>query len=129
MYRALNARIDYLSMDRPDLAFTAKELCRDFAHPTGRSVERLKRAVRYLRHKPRVVYEYYFQDPNRTLQVVVDTDFAGCHKTRRSTSGGAIFRGSHLLYHWSQTQTTSALSSAEAELPGICKGSFQGYRS
>ena len=34
--------------------------------------------------------------------------------------------GSHLIKHWSTTQTTVALSSAEAELTGICKGSAQG---
>ena len=31
-------------------------------------------------------------------------------------------RGSHLLYHWSSTQTTVSLSSGEAELTGICRG-------
>ena len=130
-YRALAARINYLAIDRPDLAFTAKELCRDFACPTGRSVERLKRAVRYLRHRPRLVYKYSFQDCDDKLKVFVDTDFAGDLETRRSTSGGTIFRGNHLLYHWSQTQTTVALSSAEAELSGICKGASKaiGMRS
>ena len=34
--------------------------------------------------------------------------------------------GLHLIKHWSTTQTTVALSSAEAELTGICKGSAQG---
>ena len=34
--------------------------------------------------------------------------------------------GSHLIKHWSTTQTTVALSSAEAELTGICKGAAQG---
>ena len=45
--------------------------------------------------------------------------------TRRSTSGGAATRGNHLIKHWSTTQTTVALSSAEAELTGICKGAAQ----
>ena len=31
-------------------------------------------------------------------------------------------RGCHLVKHWSLTQTTVALNSAEAELGGICKG-------
>ena len=52
----------------------------------------------------------------------VDTDFAGCLVTRRSTTGGAAMRGGHLLKQWSLTQTSVALSSAEAELCGICKG-------
>ena len=33
--------------------------------------------------------------------------------------------GLHLIKHWSTTQTTVALSSAETELTGICKGSAQ----
>ena len=32
-------------------------------------------------------------------------------------------RGTHLLKHWSLTQSTVTLSSAESELSGICKGS------
>ena len=37
-----------------------------------------------------------------------------------------MMRGCHLIKHWSTTQTTVALSSAEAELTGICKGAAQG---
>ena len=35
-------------------------------------------------------------------------------------------RGRQLLQHWSPTQSTVALSSGEAELGGICKGSSKG---
>ena len=34
--------------------------------------------------------------------------------------------GFHLVKHWSKTQTTVALSSAEAELTGICSGAANG---
>ena len=37
-----------------------------------------------------------------------------------------MMHGSHLIKHWSTTQSTVALSSAEAELTGICKGAAQG---
>ena len=69
-----------------------------------------------------------FQKPEKSdvLTVYVDTDFAGCHITRRSTSGGAACRGDHLVKHWSTTQATVALSSGEAELTGISKGAAQG---
>ena len=53
---------------------------------------------------------------------MVDTDFAGCRATRRSTSGGVLMRSGHCMKHWSTTQTTVTLSSGEAELTGICKG-------
>ena len=73
----------------------------------------------------RVVYEYRWQG-QEDHTVYVDTDWAGCFKTRRSTSGGAIMKGTHLLKHWSTTQQTVALSSGEAELKGIEKGAAEG---
>ena len=60
------------------------------------------------------------------LTVFVDTDFAGCTRTRRSTSGGVLMMGNHVLKHYSSTQPTVALSSGEAELVGIVKGATTG---
>ena len=125
-FRALAARANYLSLDRPEISFATKELCRFFATPTKTGVEQLKRLVRYLVGAPRLVWRFKLQDESNVLTTYVDTDFGGCHTTRRSTSGGAAMRGSHLIKHWSTTQSTVALSSAEAELTGICKGAAQG---
>ena len=61
MYRALAARLLYLSMDRPEVAYAAKELCRHFSHPTKTGVEALKRAVRFLVGLPRLVWAFPFQ--------------------------------------------------------------------
>ena len=128
LFRALAARANYLAMDRPECAYATKELCRFFATPTKTGVEQLKRLIRYLASAPRLVWKFGFHnDANASdLNVFVDTDFAGCHVTRRSTSGGAACRGNHLIKHWSTTQVTVALSSAEAELTGISKGAAQG---
>ena len=86
----------------------------------------MNRLVRYLVGASRLIWHFNFQDDVDTLTTFVDTDFGGCHTTRRSTSGGAAVLGSHLIKHWSTTQSTVALSSAEAELTGICKGAAQG---
>ena len=59
------------------------------------------------------------------LNVYVDTDFAGCKETRRSTSGGVAMLGNCCIKHWSKTQTTISLSSGEAELHGIAQGAAQ----
>ena len=109
-----------------NVAYATKEVCRFFATPTRTGVEQLKRLVRYLAGAPRLVWHFKLQDSAPILTTYVDTDFGGCHTTRRSTSGGAAVRGCHLIKHWSTTQTTVALSSAEAELTGICKGASQG---
>ena len=45
---------------------------------------------------------------------------------RRSTSGGLILLGEHLIKSWSSTQKITALSSGEAEYYAIVKGASQG---
>ena len=56
MYRAIAARYNYLSQDRPDIPFSSKELCRGFSVPSQNNFEQLKRLVRYLASKPRRVH-------------------------------------------------------------------------
>ena len=91
---------------------------------------RLKRLVRYLVGLPRLVFRYDFPakgvTPADTIELFVDTDFAGCRETRRSTSGGVALVGGANIKHWSKTQTTIALSSGEAELNGIGAGIAMG---
>ena len=125
-YRALAARCNYLSQDRPDISFASKELCREFSVPNLASFKKLKRLVRYLCGLPRLVYHFPFGEEPKELTVYVDTDFAGCGSTRRSTSGGCVMIGSCLIKHWSKTQSTISLSSGEAELHGIAMGCAQG---
>ena len=55
------------------------------------------------------------------LVVFTDSDWGGGRRTRRSTSGGAVVHGEHLIAHWSRTQQLVALSSAEAELNASIK--------
>ena len=126
-FRALSARGNFLSMDRADINYSSKELCRDFAVPNKKSHEKLKRLTRYLAGQPRLVHLYPWQtsEEGSTLNVYVDTDFAGCRESRRSTSGGVAMLGRHTVKHWSKTQTTLALSSGEAELHGISAGIAQ----
>ena len=126
LFRAVSARANYLAQDRPDISFACKELCRDFAVPTKESYCKLKRLGRYLLGTPRLTWFFPWQSLPDKVNVYVDTDFAGCRSTRRSTSGGVALLGTHCVRHWSATQPTIALSSGEAELGGLAKGSAQG---
>ena len=118
VFRALSARANHLAPDRPDIAFATKELCRCFAAPTREAFVALKQLCRYLIGAPRLVWDFPYQPTTDSLVAPVDTDFASCLSTRRSTSGGCV-------QHWSTTQSTVTLSPAEAELSGICRGSSQ----
>ena len=52
-YRALAARISYLSQDRPDLKFALMQVCCAMARPTMHDMEPVKRMERYLVGRPR----------------------------------------------------------------------------
>ena len=65
------------------------------------------------------------QDEVDTLDIYTDSDWAGCRRSRKSSSGGAIMRGTHCLKTWSKTQALIAKSSGEAELYAVVKGAAE----
>ena len=129
-FRGAAARGNYLAADRLDCQFACKEVCRGMSTPTQRSWGALRRMCRYIAGLPRLVYRFERQEVN-AVDCYTDTDWAGCPKTRKSTSGGCILLGSHTIKHWSSTQTSVSLSSGEAEFNGVVKGSGMalGYQS
>lgn len=117
-FRARAAGANCLALDKPDVSFATKDPCRCFAAPNSTAVEAFKRLVKYLVTRPRLVWEFFNEQPCSELTTSVDADYAGCLVTRRSTSGGVAQRSKHLLKHWSATQPTMTLSSGEAEFEG-----------
>ena len=63
-----------------------------------------------------------YQPYGGEITIFVDSDWAGEITTRRSTSGGIIMHGKHMVNHWSKLQATIALSSGEGELNSAVKG-------
>ncbi len=129
-YRAVVARANYLAADRPELQFSSKEACRWMSAPTELSLGALKRLGRYLSEHRRLVFKYPWQTAEK-VEVYSDTDWGGCAKTRKSTSGGGLLLGRHLIKSWSSTQSLVSLSSGEAEFYGVVKaaGTGLGYQS
>ena len=121
-YRAIAARANYLAADRPDAQFSCKEACRFMAKPTDVSWLSLKRLGRYFVGRGRLVFRYDYQSAD-CIETYSDTDWAGCPRTRKSTSGGCLMLGSHILKTWSSTQSAISLSSGEAEFHGVVKAS------
>ena len=121
-YRANVARANYMSQDRSDIQYQVKELCRCMSDPSEADWLMLKRLARYLVGHSRVVVHYNYQDKHGVVDAWTDTDYAGCQDSRKSTSGGVIMLGKHMIKSWSSTQTGIALSSGEAEYYGLVKG-------
>ena len=109
MYRAMTARANYMSQDRSDVQFAVKELSRGMASPTMLDRNQLKRFGRYLIDRPRIITLFKYQDVVTIIDGWADSDYAGCRKTRKSTSGGLIMLGVHLTNYWASTQAVIAL--------------------
>ena len=130
-FRGISARGLYLSADRPELRLAVKELSRRMAKPTEADLRELKRLGRYLRGRPRLVQTFRLQGEAagernpRCLYAAVDSNWADCKQTRRSTGGGALLHGGHTLATWSVTQAVLALSPGEAELYAILRGTVE----
>ena len=125
-YRACVARINYLAQDRSDIQYAAKELCRFMSKPTWADWSKLVRMGRYLKGHKEVIHKFRYQRAASELQVWTDSDHAGCHRTRKSTSGGVIMIGSHMIKSWSSTQSVIAVSSGEVEYYSMIKGGSVG---
>ena len=94
--------------------------------PAERSIQKLKRLARYVLQHPRAVWKYGPESEDGVVAVYSDSDWGGCVRTRRSTSGGMIALDGGLLRTWSTTQASVALSSAEAEYYALVKAASEG---
>ena len=126
-YRALAARLIYLSQDRPDLKYVSKLCSQCMAVPTVKAWRLMKRVARYIKKYPRAVCVFKWgHSESAKLWIASDSDWAGDRRTRKSTSGGAVWLGAHFLKGWSRTQSCITLSSAEAELCAAVRALVEG---
>ena len=111
-----------MCQDRSDVQYQVKELCRSMSDPDEADWLMMKRLARYLIGRSRVIVHFAYQDNHDVVDAWTDTDYAGCRISRKSTSGGVIMLGKHMVKSWSSTQANIALSSGEAEYYGLVKG-------
>ncbi len=124
-YRAVVARLNYMASDRPDIQFAVKEVARHMATPRESHWHAVTRIGKYVKGRPRLVLKLPWQGEVSTAVAYTDSDWAGCSKTAKSTSGGLITIGNHLIKSYSRQQKTVALSSAEAELHAMVAASAE----
>ena len=124
-YLGVIVRCNYMAADRPDCVFAIKEGCREMSKPTTGSLRRLRRIGRYLKTYPRLVWKYAMQGEVNEITVRTDADWAGCRRSRKSTSGASICRETHCIKTRSKTLAVIAKSSAESELYGVVRGACE----
>ena len=125
-YRGLAALANFMAQDRADIGYAAKEVSKTMSDPAECDLVAMKRLGRYIAEHPRCVNMMYWQDAPVTIDCYSDSDWGGDLTSRRSTSGGCVFHGRHLVQSWSRTQQVVSLSSAEAELHGLTKCASEG---
>ncbi|GKA56808.1 putative ribonuclease H-like domain-containing protein [Tanacetum coccineum] len=108
-YSSMIGSLMYLTASRPDLIFAVCMCARYQSKPTKKHLEAVKRV--------------FPKDTAMALTAYADADHAGCQDTQRSTSGSAQFLGDKLVSWSSKKQTSTSISSTEAEyiaMSGCC---------
>ena len=124
----LAARLNFIAQHNPAIQYSAKEIFRNMARPETAHFAKIKKLARFLLGVKTVEWVCPRQEEQKAvkMQVFSDSDWAGCLRTRRSTSGGLMMAGWHPLRTWSSTQKVVATSSAEAELYSAAEGALRG---
>jgi len=117
-YRVIVGSLLYLACwTRPDISFAVSELSRFVADPGQTHMQAAKRVLRYLRGTKDLGLKYTRPAGNllNRLCGYVDSDWAGCLDTRKSTTGYVLLLNGAVVSWKSKRQNVVALSSAEAE--------------
>ena len=106
--------------------FHRKLAGRCHVRPLGFSKDQEDRALLSWSEDRAFNFQWQSEDEANQMHLFVDSDWAGCAVTRRSTSGGLLKLGMHTLKTWSSTTAVVAMSSAEAELYAMTEGAIRG---
>ena len=99
---------------RPDIAYIVSVLAHYCVKPNTKHLNAAKRVFQYLKGTQDLSLTYS-QAGNEELIGYSDSDYAGDHDTRRSTSGNVFLLGDGAVTWCSKRQTSVALSTVEAE--------------
>ena len=96
-YRSIVARANYLAHDRPEIQFATKECARKMSDPNEQDWQKLKRLARFLKGHPRTTLHYGLQNQRSEVTVHAHANWANDKVHRKSTSGGTVQIGNHLI--------------------------------
>ena len=116
LYRSIVGALQYVTITRPELAFSVNKVCQFMQDPLELHWKAVKRILRYLSGTLDFGLELKAV-PIEDLNLVgfSDADWASDPNDRRSTSGFCVYFGNNLISWSSKKQHTISRSSTEAE--------------
>jgi hypothetical protein len=116
LYKQMIGCLMYLLATRPDMTFSVCLAARYMERPTEMHVAAVKRVLRYLKGTLNLGILYKCRADNELMmQGWTDSDYAGDHDDRKSTSGYIFTMGSSAISWSSKKQPIVTLSTTEAE--------------
>ncbi|GJX18041.1 synaptobrevin, longin-like domain protein [Tanacetum coccineum] len=103
----------YLSF-KADIQFAVSAVLDIHVTPLTSYLNAVKKIFKYLKGQPKLGL-WYPRDSPFVLEAYSDSDYAGSHGDRKSTTGGCQFLGRRLISWQCKKQTIMATSSTEAE--------------
>jgi len=123
-YRRLVGKLNYLTITRPDIAYSVSVVSQFMAAPTVHHWEALEQILCYLKGAPG--REILYQNHGHTqIECFSDADWAGSKMGRRSTTGYCVFLGGNLVSWKSKKQHVVSRSSAESEYRAMEKATCE----
>nr|GEX75828.1 putative ribonuclease H-like domain-containing protein [Tanacetum cinerariifolium] len=114
LYRSMIGSLMYLTASRPDIMFAISACSRHQVTPLTSHLNVVKKIFKYLKGQPNLGL-WYPRDSPFQLEAYSDSDYAGSHDDRKSTTGGCQFFGRRLISWQCKKQTIVAISSTAAE--------------
>jgi hypothetical protein len=111
-YRHIVGALQYVTITRPDIAYSVNQLCQHMHAPTSTHLTAAKRVLRYL--KGSVDYGLQYHKGPLAITTYCDSDWAGNPDDRRSTTGFGIYLGSNLISWSAKKQHIISKSSTKA---------------
>ncbi|XP_057508569.1 secreted RxLR effector protein 161-like [Actinidia eriantha] len=114
IYKQIMGSLMYLTTTRPDIMHAVSLISRYMENPTEVHLLAVKRILRYL-HGMITLGILYKGGKKSGFLGFTDSDYAGDHDDRRSTSGYVFMMGSGVVSWSSKKQQIVTLSTTEAE--------------
>ena len=117
-YTSIVGALQYLTLTRPDIAFSVNKVCQFLHAPTTVHWTAVKRILRYVKQCTQLGIKIH-KSGSTLVSAFSDADWAGSVDDRKSTGGFAVFLGSNLISWSSRKQNTVSRLSTESEYKAV----------